>query len=78
VLGTKYVFQFPVPETRYVADFYVPGKRLIIEVDGKRWHDMRREYDAARDAKIEALGYKVVRLASSQVENFAFTGDEFP
>ena len=61
-VGEEYVFQFPVPGTRYIADFYLPARNTIVEVDGKRWHDMRGEYDARRDAAIEEQGFKVVRV----------------
>ncbi len=66
--GVDYIFQYPVPGTRYVADFYLPRTNTLVEVDGARWHAMREAYDAARDATITALGYRIVRLAAAQVK----------
>ncbi len=66
--GVDYVFQYPVPGMRYVADFYLPRTNTLVEVDGARWHAMRETYDAARDATITALGYRVVRLSAAQVK----------
>ena len=48
----------------YIADFYVPAKRIIIEVDGK-FHDKHRQHDKQRtkdiqeeNPDIEVLRYK--------------------
>ena len=50
----------------YVADFYCPAARLVIEVDGAT-HDFSAPSDAARDAYIQAIGLKVVRVAAADV-----------
>lgn len=66
--GVDYVSQYPVPGTRYVADFYIPRTNTTVEVDGARWHMARSERDALRDERIRAQGFRVVRLLSPQVE----------
>ncbi len=45
------------------------GRRLVIEVDSKRWHDDPNafERDRARDLALARLGYRVVRLSYLQV-----------
>ena len=65
--GVDYVHQYPVPETRYVADFYLPRTNTVVEVDGARWHEMRTAYDEARDARITSLGFRVARLSGRKV-----------
>lgn len=46
----------------YIADFYVPSKRLIIEVDGK-FHDKHKQHDKMRTKEIQEQypGVEVVR-----------------
>jgi very-short-patch-repair endonuclease len=50
----------------YVADFFCFRARLIVEVDGKG-HAEQLEYDAARDARLEFGGFRVIRFTNSQV-----------
>ena len=38
--------------TYYIADFYIPGKTLIIEVDGK-FHDKHTQHDKMRTKEIQ-------------------------
>jgi very-short-patch-repair endonuclease len=51
------------------VDFLFPELRLVLETDGDRYHGTRlaREADAARQADLEAAGYRVVRLNWRQV-----------
>ncbi len=52
----------------YVADFYCPAAKLVIEIDGVA-HDMgsRPERDEARDAYLLSLGLTVTRVAARDV-----------
>jgi very-short-patch-repair endonuclease len=54
----------------YIADFYLPDHRLVIEIDGGAFHDTerRKRYDAKRtdDLKRE-LGITVVRFRSREL-----------
>ncbi|MBI3703435.1 MAG: endonuclease domain-containing protein [Rhizobiales bacterium] len=50
----------------YIADFVCIEKKLIVELDGP-FHAKHKGYDAARDAYLKNLGYRVLR----------FTNDEF-
>ncbi len=54
------------PMGPYVADFYCPGARLVVEVDGAT-HDGRQERDERRDAYLSSLGLTVVRIAAADV-----------
>ncbi len=51
----------------FVVDFYCPSERLAVDVDGSI-HDKQQEADAARQALIESLGIRFVRLTADQVE----------
>ncbi|MDI3342037.1 MAG: endonuclease domain-containing protein [Sphaerobacter sp.] len=62
--GLKFRRQHPIGP--YVADFYCPSLRLVIEVDGEV-HDQQRAYDAARTEHLAAFGYRVVRLRNEDV-----------
>ena len=50
----------------YVADFYCPGAKMVIEVDGAA-HDTRQAKDEQRDAYMTSLGLRVLRIAASDV-----------
>jgi very-short-patch-repair endonuclease len=52
----------------YVADFYCPSAKLVIEIDGAT-HHFRQERDARRDYYVVALGLTVVRIPASEVLN---------
>ena len=64
--GLKFRRQHPLAP--YIADFYCPAARLVVEVDGKS-HDMggRPEHDARRDRWMSDKGFKVMRLPVSDV-----------
>jgi very-short-patch-repair endonuclease len=51
---------------RFIADFVVPARALIIEVDG-RHHEQRRCADARRDRVLTRLGYRVLRIEAELV-----------
>lgn len=48
-----------------------PAHRLVVEIDGDDWHAHRsaRRRDHARDADIQALGYRVVRILACDLEH---------
>ncbi len=58
------------PIGRYVVDFVIQERKLIIEVDGEH-HQIpeQRERDVARDAWLRAQGYEIMRLHSGEVWN---------
>ncbi|WP_326914594.1 endonuclease domain-containing protein [Sphingopyxis chilensis] len=62
--GVKFRRQHPVG--RFVADFYAPEAKMIVEVDGLA-HDFRVEQDDARDAWLRGQGFVVVRVGASDV-----------
>jgi very-short-patch-repair endonuclease len=62
VEGAKFRRQAVIPP--YIADFLCPALKLIIEVDGDT-HDPPR--DAARDARLHARGYRVLRFTNADV-----------
>ena len=50
----------------FVADFYCPAAKMVIEIDGAT-HNFTPEADADRDAYMAALGLKVIRIAAADV-----------
>jgi very-short-patch-repair endonuclease len=52
----------------YIADFYIPKARLILEVDGAP-HDTpwNRPYDQYRDAVLASAGFPVLRFPNRRV-----------
>ena len=52
---------------RFVADFYCPEKKLIIELDGGQ-HLNNMEGDQERTYYFESLGNKVIRFWNNEVD----------
>lgn len=50
----------------FIADFVCLQKKVVIEIDGKI-HEFNKEYDALRSAKLNALGYTVIRFTNDEV-----------
>lgn len=59
-------FRRQVPLLGFIADFYAPSIRLIVEVDGG-YHARRGSADSRRDRKLARAGYRVVRLQAELV-----------
>jgi hypothetical protein len=55
---------------RVVVDFLWPEQRLVVETDGKRFHDnpVAFERDRLRDRALQLGGYRVVHFTYRQVE----------
>lgn len=55
----------PVAGRNYVADMLHPGSKVVVELDGRRYHGKweRAERDRIRDAELASLGYVTVRLS---------------
>ena len=59
--GWKFRRQQPIGP--YFVDFYCPAARLVIEIDGPSHDgDASWAYDERRQALLEMLGYRVVRI----------------
>lgn len=54
------------PVGPHIADFAVPARKLVIEIDGGQ-HALNRDADAARSAVLAEYGYRVVRFWNDQV-----------
>jgi len=50
----------------FVADFYCPAAKMVIEIDGSA-HDWRQDADDGRDAYMTSLGLQVVRISATDV-----------
>ncbi len=65
-LGVRFRRQHPVPP--FVLDFACLELRLAVEVDGgTHGADAARAADAARDAVLTRMGWRVVRFAAAEV-----------
>jgi very-short-patch-repair endonuclease len=52
----------------YIADFYCPAAKLLIEVDGATHNtDAAKTYDKQRDENLRTCGYQTLRVTASQV-----------
>ena len=57
---------------RYIADFYCPQAKLVIELDGSQhYEDNEIEKDSERTKYLEQYGLKVIRIPNNEVkQNF--------
>lgn len=71
-LGFEFKHYFPCwkIEHSFVADFYLPDFRIIIEVDGLYWHKFPhgRDIDSARNKELEAAGFHVIRFWENELD----------
>ena len=74
-LWYDFLSTYPVPFRRqrvfegYIADFYCPRAKLVIELDGAQHHETRQAaYDAERTQWLHAHGIEVLRFDNRQVE----------
>jgi crossover junction endodeoxyribonuclease RuvC len=61
------LFRRQVPIAGYIVDLVAPAARLVVEIDGG-CHAERRSADARRDAVLQRLGYRVLRVDAAHVE----------
>lgn len=61
-IGLPFFPQYPIGKV--FVDFADPVKQIALECDGKEYHDA--EKDAARDATLATLGWKVLRFTGRQ------------
>lgn len=65
-LGIKFKRQYSVDN--YVIDFYAPELKLAIELDGTIHNVPEQiEYDKIRQAQIEKLGIKFIRVTNEEL-----------
>lgn len=50
----------------FVADFYCPAAKLVIEIDGAT-HNERQNADSKRDHYMSSLGLRVIRIPAGDV-----------
>ena len=52
----------------YIADFYCPAARLVIELDGSQHYESEGlASDAVRTAEMEELGIRVLRIPNNEI-----------
>jgi very-short-patch-repair endonuclease len=74
-LGLPFYPQFPV--LNYFADFADPLRKIVIELDGKKFHNKQK--DDIRDKRMRDEGWKIHRIISSTTERYldnVFSVDE--
>ncbi|WP_299550697.1 DUF559 domain-containing protein [Seonamhaeicola sp.] len=57
----------------FIVDFYCPGEKLIVELDGAVHLDFAQQnYDLERTKRLESLGFNLIRFENKMVfENLA-------
>jgi very-short-patch-repair endonuclease len=72
--GLQFRRQHPLGS--YILDFYCPGARLAIEIDGQgHYHPDQQLHDRARDAWLRTKAVRVLRFpATSVLDKEALSG----
>ena len=66
ISGVQFYRQKPIGD--YIVDFYAPGAKLVIEVDGEQHLEGSHfQSDRRRDEYLASLGLKVLRFNSREV-----------
>jgi len=56
------------PVGMYIADFYCPAAKLVVEVDGgQHFSDEMIEYDRVRNEYMAGMGIRVLRFTNVEV-----------
>lgn len=55
-------FNFMIQGFFLHVDIFIPSKKLVIEVDGKKWHENRTSEDYLRDKALNNRGFDVFRV----------------
>jgi very-short-patch-repair endonuclease len=68
ILGLQFRRQHPI--NRFIADFYCPKIKLVVEVDGSI-HDLpeHQDYDIGRSEILDDFGITVIRFSNEQIIN---------
>ena len=62
-------FRRQQPSGNYIADFYAPSIRLVVEVDGSQhFEETGQRYDAARSEFLRQQGVRVLRFTNEQIQ----------
>jgi len=64
--GLKFFRQYGIGA--YIADFYCPQRKLVIEVDGgQHFSEEGRGYDAQRERYMSSLGIRTLRFSNLDI-----------
>lgn len=55
-----------IPEAKTIVDLYIPSLRLCIFYDSAYWHKDTAAVDKAKTAKLNELGFRVVRVRENR------------
>jgi len=68
--GVNYIPQYPLRQG-FIADFALPDRKIIIEVDGDRWHREKKKLkkDGFRDYMLKRSGWTTIRIKEKEIDN---------
>ena len=70
IAGIKFSKFYPIRNKwEYEPDFCIVDEKLIIEADGKIWHDKKKWKDKKRDEFFNNLGWKTIRFSDDEIKN---------
>lgn len=66
--GIKFRSQRPIG--KYIVDFLIFDRKLIIEIDGE-YHNkkLQKKQDKMREKYLKSMGFKIIRISNNKVLN---------
>ncbi len=66
--GLKFKRQYGIG--KYIADFYCPEKRIVVEIDGSQHFTPKgMAYDKVREEYMKSLGIRTIRFTNYEVKS---------
>ena len=68
----EFIPQYPL-RGGYIADFALLDKKIIIEVDGEKWHSgkKKKKKDRFRDYMLKRAGWTTIRVKEKDIEQIS-------
>ena len=68
--GIDYEEQYLI-NNKFIVDAYIPGRNLVIEVDGDYWHSLEKtvKKDKAENAYLSKCGFNLLRLPEHTIRS---------
>jgi Protein of unknown function (DUF559) len=68
--GIEYVRQYQIKSKGHRYDFYIPSKKLLVEIDGVYWHqtEEQKNKDSKHTKDAISAGYQIVRFTDVDIQ----------
>lgn len=68
--GLSIPYIYNKKERIYHSDFYIPSKKLIVEIKSTYWNNMHKKLNAIKSASVLDLGYNFILIENKNYDEF--------